>query len=511
MSSNVSSNKKILKNTVVLNIRLVVTLIISLYASRLVLKVLGVEDYGLYNLIGGFVSMLSIVTNSITGTISRFITFVLGERDEEKLSKTFSSSVNAIIIMIFVVIFIAALLGPWFISNFLNIPADKIGIAMIVFFASVSVFVLNLFSVPYISLITAHEHMNFYAIMSVFDSLCKLSIIIFLQYVASNTLILYSSLLVLQALLSRIIYSVYCSKQFPEAKYRLSIDKSCMRNMLSFSIWMGVGSAAGVIKDQGGNILLNMFFGLILNAAMGVATQVKSLIVTFGNAIGMAISPQITKSYAAGDFLRSCQLTFLLAKCQGIVMLIIIIPILLETHFLLEIWLGEVPQYTISFVRLIMFVCFFNILAQGFAPLFLAYGKIRNYQLFGTCLMILYVPLSYMFLKLTNNTNICLYVGIGIEFIFMFTNYLYLKISLNFPILDFFKNIILKVLIIMLLSLLLIYSVEEYLGIVQPYRFICSILFSLVSILILCYLFILNKDEKQKIISLMQKRFLHVL
>lgn len=506
MYNEISGNRRIAKNTIILNIRLVITLCIALYSSRLVLQVLGVEDYGLYNLVGGFVGLLSIITSSITGSITRFLTLELGKGDMKTLNRTFCSVINVLIVMAVIVAFIAAIVGPWFINNYLTIPDNKVSAALIVFVCSAVVFILNLLSVPYTALVTAHEKMNFFAVMSIYDSVSKLVIIIFLQYYGSEKLVMYAIFLAIAALLNRIIYNIYCNRYFIESKFYFTYETKTMKQVLSFSVWMGIGSAAGILKDQGGNILINIFFGLILNASMGIATQVKGLVTQFANSIGVAISPQIIKSFASGDTNRSIDLTFWYVKCTGIFMLLIVIPILSETSYLLNIWLTNVPDYADVFVKLIICNTFFNTLNMGFGPIYLANGRIRNYQIFSTVVMLSYIPVSYILLRTIGHPTICLIVGLCIEILFLFTNYYCLKIQLRFPISIFFTKVIIKILFIAAISLMVTMLIRYFIQEECFARFIMNSIFSLLCTMSLAFSFLINEEERTKITKMIKNR-----
>lgn len=507
MSNVDSGNKRIAKNTIILNIRLVFTLCIALYSSRLVLQVLGVEDYGLYNLVGGFVGLLSIITSSIIGSITRFLTLGLGKGDMEALNRTFCSVINVLLLMAIIVVLVAVFVGPWFITNYLTIPESKINAALIVFACSVGVFILNLLSVPYTSLVTAHEKMDFYAIMSIFDSVSKLVIIMLLQYYGSDKVVLYALFLALAALLNRVVYNIYCNRNFIESKFHFTYDTKTMKQVLSFSVWMGVGSAAGILKDQGGNILVNMFFGLLLNASMGIANQIKGIVTQFANSIGVAISPQITKSFASGDIKRSTDLTFWYVRCVGIFMLLVAIPILAETSYLLGLWLGVVPYYAEIFVKLVICTTFLNTLNMGFGPMFLANGKIRNYQIFSTIVLSFYIPVSYLLLKTIAHPTICLFVGLSIELFFLFTNYYCLKKQMGFPLRRFISTVIFRILFIAAISYMVTMLVSYFMPEMSFSRLVINGFLSLLCTAIFAFCMLLNVQERTKITQIIKKSF----
>ena len=494
--SNSGSNILIAKNTIVLNIRLVVVLAINLVISRLVLQSLGVMDYGLYTLVGGFVSLLSIVTSTITGTAQRFITYELGKGDERFLSRTFSNILNAIAVIALVVIILGVILGLIFIRDYLNIPPEKGNTALFVYFFSLITFVVNLLMVPYAALVNAHEHMQWYAIVSVIDAILKLVIVASLVLLPSGRVEFYALLLAFACIINLILYLFYCRRYFPESKYEKGFDISIIKQIISFSVWMGLGSTAGILKDQGGNILVNLFFGLALNASMGIANQIRNLLSQFANNIGMAIAPQITKSYAEGDVNRAVRLTFFRTKCQGIFILLIAIPVMIYTDEILGMWLGKVPEYSSIFVLQMCMVCIFNSLSQGYGPLFLAIGEIRNYQIFGSVLLLSYIPLTYFILKLTQDPRLCLLFNIFFELFFTFSNFYILKMKIDFPYLKFMREVIFRIFVSFMLTIVISFAFKEALGAEAFVSILIGILGVTLLFLIISYIIILDKSER---------------
>ena len=494
--SNSDSNILIAKNTIVLNIRLVVVLAVNLVISRLVLQNLGVLDYGLYILVGGFVSLLSIITSSITGTAQRFITYELGKGDEPFLSRTFSNILNAISVIALVVIILGIVLGLVFIRDYLNIPPEKGNTALFVYFFSLITFVVNLLMVPYVALVNAHEHMQWYAIVSVIDAILKLIVVALLVLFPTGRVELYALLLAFESIIVLILYLFYCRRYFPESKYEKGFDVNIVKQIFSFSVWMGLGSTAGILKDQGSNILINLFFGLALNAAMGIANQIRSLLSQFANNIGMAIAPQITKSYAEGNVNRAISLTFFRTKCQGVFMLLIAIPVMIYTDEILGLWLGKIPEYSSVFVLQMCLVCIFNSLSQGYGPLFLAIGKIRNYQIFGSVLLLSYIPLTYFILKLTQDPRLCLLFNIFFELFFTFSNFYILKIKIDFPYLKFMREVIFRILVSFILTIVISFAFKEALGAETFVSILVGLFGVTLLFLIISYIIILDKSER---------------
>lgn len=489
-------NKRLAKNTIFLNIRLIVVLLINLYASRVILKTLGVEDYGLYTLVGGFVTLLSVFTSSITGSVMRFVTFDLGKNDKVKLHKTFTTILNTLIITGIVILVLGVISAPFITHQLLTIPQHAINAAYVILICSIGVFVLNLLSTPYIALINAHEHLGFYAIMSVFDAAIKLLTIFMIGFLSKDRVVVYAYVLLGIALIERIVYWVYCNIHFRESKYEFCLDRATLKEFFSFSIWIGLGSAAGILKDQSSNILLNVFFSLPVNAAMGITNQIKGLIAQFDSSIGTAISPQITKEFAINNIHRAFKLSFLMTKCQGVFIMLIAIPLVIYTEQILEIWLGDVPEYTTIFVRLIIIASFFNSVAQGYGPLFLASGKVKKYQIFASVVMASYVPISYMLLYITRLPYICVVVTCCMELFFILTNFFYLHQIIDFPFKKFLKEVVLRIFLIFILGLFICFELQKIL----PQNLFSLILNSIIAaivVLTLTYYFLLGKKERE--------------
>ncbi len=437
------SGRKILSNTIYLYIRLLISLVIGIVTSRILLSVLGFEDYGLFSLVGGFIAFLTIFTGLFAVTASRFIAYEIGREDEYRLKQTCSTIINIIVIASIFIFIIGAAIGIIIIKNrLLNIPEDRINVGVFVYICALIVFVLNFISVPYQAIIIAREKMNFYALMGIVDSLLKLGVVISLQFFNTDRLYYYTGLLAVVSLVTRIMYGRYCVRNFVESKWTWNINKDVAKNMGSFSLWMGVGSAAGTFKDQGTTILLNLFFGLILNAVMGIVMQVNSLINSFTSNIGMAIAPQITKSYSSGDIERSKLLTMISAKAHGFLILIIMIPFLLDTEYILDIWLKSYPPQTPVFVRWSLCVCFVTGISNAYIPLFLAVGRIKIVQVLGSALCLAYVCLCYVCFKLGYPAITSMQLLLIIMTICMLIGFYSLKISVAFPFMKFIIKVI---------------------------------------------------------------------
>lgn len=433
---------------------MLITLVVSLYTSRVILNTLGVEDFGIYNVVGGFVTMFGFLNSAMATATQRFLAFEIGRNDRTELRNVFSMSVNIHILISIVILFFAETVGLWFVYNQLTIPPDRVSAALWVYQFSILMLMVNMLSVPYNAMIIAHERMNVFAWVSIIEVILKLLIVFMLQWFGFDKLKLYAILMFGVALLIRIIYGMYCNKNFKESKFRYYWNKSLFKTLINYAGWNLWGNAAGVIMGQGVNILLNIFFGPVVNAARGIAFQVQGAINQFVINFQMAMNPQIIKSYAAGDLKYMHQLIFQGAKYSFFLLYILSLPIIIETEAILKLWLKIVPMYTVIFTRLVII----NILVDSVSgPLMVAAqasGKIKLYQSVIGGILILNLPFSYLFLKLGFSPELTMYVSIGISILCLFIRLVILEKIVNIDVYGFIKSVIVKSIIVGLLSVL---------------------------------------------------------
>ena len=339
MPQTSENNKRIAKNTLLLYMRMLFMMAVSLFTSRITLAALGVTDYGIYNVVGGMVAMFSILSGSLSVTIGRFITVEVGKGNKERLKTIFSTSVSIQICMALVICLIAEVAGVWFLNNKMVMPVDRLYAAHWVLQLSILTFLVNLISVPYNAVIIAHERMSAFAYISILEVVLKL-VIVYLLYVSPvDKLIVYAVLLALVAVVIRLVYGSYCKRHFEEARYRLCFDKKLLRDMFGFIGWAFWGNAMVVLKDQGTNVLLNLFCGPAVNAARGVAMQVNNAVYSFVQNFMMAVNPQITKSYSAGSIADMHKLIIRSAKFGFFILLMLLMPICANIDYILGLWL----------------------------------------------------------------------------------------------------------------------------------------------------------------------------
>ena len=392
------NNRKIAKNTLLLYFRMLLTMAVSLYTSRIILNTLGVEDFGIYNVVGGVVAMFSIISGSLSAAISRFITYELGREGYDRLKVIFSSAVTIQVILAFLICILAEVGGVWFLNTQMNIPVERVVAANWVLQCSIFTFMINLISIPYNAAIIAHERMKAFAYVSILEVVLKLLVAFALYIVIFDKLKVYAVLLLIVALIIRFVYAYYCKRHFKECTYRFIYDKEVLREMAGFAGWNLIGSSAGVLKDQGVNILINLFCGTTVNAARGIAVQVNNATQSFVRNFMTALNPQITKSYASSDSEYLMKLLYKGSRLSFYMLLLLSLPIIIETDCILSVWLKVVPEHTVNFVRLILVLAMCESISLPLITVMLATGKIRNYSIIVGGLNMMNFPFSYLLL-----------------------------------------------------------------------------------------------------------------
>lgn len=415
-----SSSKTIAKNTLILYIRMFFTMAVSLYTSRVVLTTLGVSDYGVYSIVGGIVSSFGFINASMANATQRFLSFAIGENDLVKLKNIFSASLTLHIFMGVLFVVIAETLGLWFLNNKLIIQEDRLFAANVVFHLSVFTFVVGIIQVPYNALLIAKEKMDVFAYMSILEVFLKLTIVFLLPVIDFDHLIVYAGLYLLASIIIRIAYKVYCSRNFVESRYVFYYEKQLFKKLLSFSGWTMFGSMSVVAKNQGINILLNIFFGTVLNAAYGITMQVLSAVSIFLINLQVAFRPQIIMNYANGNIENFHNIVYKSSKFSYFLMLVIICPLLLNLEFILKLWLTLVPDYVVMFVTLSLISLLIDSVSEPLIIANQATGNVKWFQIIEGVLIIMNVPASYVLLKLNANPLTVFYVSMVLNSIALF-------------------------------------------------------------------------------------------
>jgi Na+-driven multidrug efflux pump len=421
---------------------------VSLYTSRIVLDILGVNDYGLYTIVGGIVTLFSFFNGAMSSATQRFLSFDIGRNDLDQLKKTFNATLNIHIAIGILVMILAETLGLWFVNNKLNLPLNRMNAVNWVYQFSVFTFLLGIVQVPYDALIMAREKMNIYAYMSIIEVFLKLIIVYLLLFLEFDKLIIYTGLLFLVSFIVRLAHKMYCKFSFEESKYQFYFEKKLYIKLVSYSGWNLFGNIAAVARSQGLNVILNLFFGTILNAAYGITLQVQSAINVFVLNFQMAVNPQIIKNYAKGDFDESKKLISQSSKFSYFLMFLIVCPVLINIDFILSVWLTNVPKYTPLFIQL----CLVNLLVDCISgPLMIgaqANGNIKWYQIVVGSLVFLNLPLAYVLLKIYNQPELIYYCSIFISIISLFFRLYFIQSCLGFSVKLFLKQILGKIILV---------------------------------------------------------------
>lgn len=465
MTDTSVNNKRIAKNTLLLYIRTLFIMLVTLYTSRVVLNTLGVTDYGIYNVVGGVVAMFSVISGSLSSSISRFITYEIGHGDFDKLKRIFSTSVNIQIGISLVILVLAEIFGVWFLNTKMNIPQERLSAANWVLQCSLLSFIINLISVPYNACIIAHERMSAFAYISILEAVLKLAVVYMLLISPYDKLVTYAILLVVVALLIRFTYGQYCRRHFEESRYKFVYDKPLVKEMTSFAGWSFFGNGAYMLNVQGVDMLINIFFGVTLNAARGVATQVQNAVMQFVNNFTVAVNPQITKSYAAGEMVYMYRLVCRGARFSYFLLLIFVVPLVCEADYVLRLWLKIVPEHAPAFLRLSLFGTLMTLLGNSMLTAISATGNIKRYQLWITLVGCLVFPLTWVAFELGFPPEATYGIYIVIYFLLNFVRLYIAKGLLKFPARLYLTDVILKVTVVSVISfilpLLFIHHVEQ--------------------------------------------------
>lgn len=506
MNDHKENNKRIAKNTLMLYARMLLVMFVSLYTSRVVINSLGISDYGIYNVIGGFVTMFSIFYVTVSGAISRFITVNLGTGDIEKLKRVFSTSIVIQLIIIAVIVILLESFGLWFINNKMVIPQERLDAANWVFQLSVVTIAISCWSIPYNAAIVAHEKMNIFAFVGIFEAISKLTIAFAIVYNPFDKLVYYAFLIMLLSVIVRIIYGIYCKKHFEECDGRLCFDKKLLCQMFGFSGWNFVGSSAAIIRDQGGNVVLNLFCGPTVNAARGIAMSVNSAVSGFATNFMTAINPQIMKSYANEDWDYLKMLVCQSARLSFYILFLLGLPIIITTPYLLKIWLGIVPDYAITFTRLILIFSMSESLASSLGTALLANGNIKNYQLLVGGVNLLNIPLSYLFLKIGFAPEVTIIIAIFLSVICEFLRLFLLKKYINFQVRYFIRNIYMNVILVSVSAFFIPVLFLRIFPIIDLPTFIAGGFISIVSALFSILFIGCNKNDRELIYNIVQNK-----
>lgn len=500
MASHIEDTKRIAKNTFFLYLRSLLTMAISIYTSRIILNTLGVSDFGIYNAVGGMVGMFQMMSATFTSSTQRFISFELGKKKKARTGDVFAVALNIHFLLAFIIFIIMEVIGSWFLNCKMNIPVDRMVAANWVFQCSVATFIINLISIPYNASIIAHEKMGVFALIGVYEVVMKLLLVYLLQIILYDKLIIFALFILAIGLSVRLIYGFYCNKYFEECRAKWIMDKELYKEMLSFSGWNFFGSCSAILTLQGITLLLNLFWGVIANAAKGISMQIETAITQLVNNFMTSLNPQITKSYAAGDYEYMKSLMEKGARFSFYLMFVISLPILLETDIILQVWLGQVPLYAVVFVRLSLIFSIMQTFSNTLIVVMMATGKIKTYQITIGLIQFLNFPIAYFFLYLGFAPQVVYYVMIINSVVCIMFRIYFIKRTIKISMNGYVLNVILKSLVIVLLSLLIPLCIHNYLSSGWIQLFIVS-LTCVVSTSISIFLIGLTRNEKEFVIS----------
>lgn len=406
-----NSNKRIAKNTLFLYIRMAIVLVVSLYTTREVLHVLGVEDYGIFNVVSGFVALFAALNSSLSSAANRFYNHSLGEGGESGVSRVYSSTLVIQVFFAIIIFILVEAIGIWYVNNKMVIPHSRLFVAQVLFQYSVVSLILLILQIPYSAAVLAYEKMDFYAVVSILDAILKLVIVFLIKYSSIDKLLFYGTLMLAIHVFNFLMYVIFAKVSFKELYFFRPIDKELTRSMLSFSGWSLLEPVAYSLRGQGTNMVFNYYFGPIVNAANGIATQISTAIHQFAGNFSIAFRPQIIQSYASGEYERSKRLVFSMSKINYFLQLMLIVPLSFEVDYILRLWLGEgVPEYASSFAIYILIVRTINTLNSPLSNLVSATGNISRYKTASAFLVCSIIPLSIILLQMGLNPNSA-YIG----------------------------------------------------------------------------------------------------
>ncbi|MFK7779796.1 MAG: oligosaccharide flippase family protein [Candidatus Gracilibacteria bacterium] len=504
------NSKRIVKNTMMLYFRMILIMLVSLYTSRIILNVLGVEDFGIYNVVGGVVTMFVFLNGAMASSTQRFLSYEIGKNDFKQLQKTFNVTLVIHVVIAIIIFLLIETVGVWVLNNYLNIPKERMEAAQWVYHFSAFSFLISIIKVPYNAIIIAHERMNIYAYVSIFEVFMKLLIVFMLTWISFDKLKLYGILLFGVNVVVAIIYGAYSRLHFLETKFELVKDKALYKILISYSGWNLFGNLALVAKGQGITIILNIFFGPVVNAAQAVANQVNAAVQAFFSNFQMAVNPQIIKSYSAND--RDYMLSLILrsAKFSFYLLFILSLPIILEVDTILNLWLKIVPNYASSFTILILITVLIDSFSGPLMTGIQATGNIKVFQIIVGTLQILILPLSYFLFKFHYPPQATYFVSIAISIIALVIRLFIMKSLIDeFSIKIFIEEVIFRNIVIVVLSLMLPLLLKYLLD----YSILNSLIIIIISVLS-CTVFIyylgLKNNEKVILKVGIQKLFVKI-
>lgn len=504
IDNNTSANKRIAKNSLFLTIRMVIVLGITLYTTRVLLKILGIEDYGVYNVVGGFVSMFAFLNTSMSNGIQRFFNYEFGKNGIEGANRVYCTAVLIQLILAIVIVILTESFGLWYLHNKMIIPDNRMMAAEWIFQLSILSFIFIILQAPYTAAVMAHERMDFYAIVNVFDAVLKLGIVFLLPYLSVDHLIMYGILMACISAINLTVNYIYCKRCFAEIRLYNFFSREQFLSMLSFSGWNLFGSFSSVMKEQGINLVLNFFFGPVVNAARGVAAQVNSGMQSFVTNITIPVRPQVIQSYACGDLARSMSLTYSISKLSCCFLLMMAIPASLEIDYILSIWLGNnVPEHASLFTIIILGTSIVNNLNGATSGIVHATGIMKDYQLWGSLVSISSVPIAYLLLTYYKVPEIALICVLLCSVLGHIACLIVVKRLVDISLTNYFWEVVWPICIVFIFSFIVTFPVHLFIE-SNSWRLILVTIIGASSVLISLYFFALNLHERDLVIQMLK-------
>ncbi len=507
MSNTTENNKRIAKNTLLLYVRMFLLIFVQLYTVPIILKTLGVEDYGIYNVVGGVVTMFSFIGGSLASGSQRFIAFEIGRKNKKKLKEVFNTTITIYLVLALIALVLLEIGGYWFLNSRMNIPDNRMYAANWVFQLSIISFIINLISIPYNAVVIAHERMSIYAYVSILECVLKLAAAILLQYILFDHLIMYAILICSVSIIIRIIYQIYCIRNFEECqKYQFTWDSNKGKELLSYSGWNMIGAVALISRQQGLNIVINLFFGPLLNAAHSISQQINGVLTQFINNVYMSTRPQITKLYANNETEEMWSLVFHSSKLAFYLLMILSIPLILELDKILEIWLHNVPPYTVIIGRLMILSILIETLANQIISAYQAANKIKRYQIYSSTIILLNIPISYIFLRFQPTNPIIPYsISILLSILYVISIIWNAHKELKMNINKYIQSILVKIVIVYGITILFAWLS------IQPipssfFRIIYTCCITLLISFLMIWLIGLDKSEKYFVNNIIKQK-----
>jgi O-antigen/teichoic acid export membrane protein len=491
-----SNTKRIAKNSLMLYFRMFILMAVTLYTSRVVLNALGVEDYGIYSVVGGIIVMLSFINGAMAGAIQRFLAFEIGKNNKEGLNIAFNTSVIIHFAIVLIILILGETVGLWFFNTKLNIPETRMNAAFWVYQLSIVACIINIISIPYNAAITAYEKMNAFAWISLFDAGGRFLSAYLLLSIAGDKLIWYAVFVCIVQLIVRLLYGIYCKRNFTDIKLTLLWNKQCFKKMLGFASWNAIGQLSTVLVVQGLDFLLNIFFNPIANAAKGIAMQVQAAVNTFFQSFQQAVNPQIIKNYASSNLNYMHKLVFMSSRLSFYIVLIIALPICFQTEYILNLWLKQAPENTVIFTQITMFICAITAMGQPFITGNMATGKIKMLMIMVGVINCMKLPLAFVWLKLGGSQATVFLSWLIISSIAYIVRLFVVKKQINFSMKKYLKECLLPIIFVSGISIAVVYG---YSILVPEHTFLrlsFLVLLSIVSVGILMFAVGITKDEK---------------